>query len=904
MGVTGIRWSSGLALWLVLGALGCSTSNDGVIQPDGGKDDLGGGADVVVPPPDIPLAPTDVVMQSDVPAVALDGVMHPDVPDVPPVDVPDVPPVDIPDVPCPAPQSLCVGACVNLNNDSMNCGTCGTRCSPGLVCAQGTCVCPIDSGMTLCGGTCVNTANSPTNCGACGQTCPMGSVCAASSCVAPRVDAIHPPIVDGNSGTIYLEGVFGSTATVTFPGVTSPVNATVLGPGRIRVDVPAGATAGALTVRSAGVTATSSQRFRRASFGLGLQPFRARYEQADYARQTPSLSVARVNAASVNTGAWLYVMGGANVSGAGLNSIERAMINADGTLGAFQTTAVGLGAPREGAAAIRVGDVVYLLGGSVRGASVASIESAAVSTAGMLGEFVNATQTLQTARSGHVAEIIGGYVYVFGGDTDVVERAPILAERGIGAFVRVAGVTTRARRQRPAIQVVGGYVYLMGGVSAGLAVRSVERAEINPDGTLGNFAMADDLTVEREGAASIMLGNRVFIAGGSDGTTARNSIEYAEISPSGGLGPFAPLSTSRLSAPRRGASATLVGNYWYMVGGATSEPLASIDRAEVNVSGGFIAPATGVPGMAEPRANLIPVAIGPYVYAVGGGGPAGIDRHIERATVSPSGTLGNFAVYTPSGGELTAEGPAVAVVSNTLYVIAGRTGDGQRYLGTMRSFPIQEDGSLGAGTTAHSAGLNVAWGRALVLDDRLCIFGGGSSSSGRSDVIYCAPVRSGGGLDAFAAMTSARLPQGLSHLQATLLGGSVLLTGGSDENTSVRTIIRCEAPPGAPAGITGCAPATGQLTRGRVGLSGFIVGNQVSIAGGAASGVYWNDVERAPLLDSGSPGTFAPVGGLLLPGPRALHGALVIDNSVWLLGGGSPADPDSVSGSNVRIDLR
>ncbi len=162
--------------------------------------------------------------------------------------------------------------------------------------------------------------------------------------------------------------------------------ATVLGPGRAEVRVPPDATAGTLHVRTAGATATSPIRFRRASFALGLQPFRARYEQADYARQTPSLTTARVHAATFQSGLWLYLLGGADASGAPLNSIERAMINADGTLGAFQTTPATLGEPREGAAAVRVGDAVYLLGGAARGMRLSTIERATVNADGVLGE--------------------------------------------------------------------------------------------------------------------------------------------------------------------------------------------------------------------------------------------------------------------------------------------------------------------------------------------------------------------------------------------------------------------------------------------------------------------------------------------------------------------------------------
>ena len=42
-------------------------------------------------------------------------------------------------VPCPAGQSLCSAACVDLSSDPSNCGACGNQCASGTGCAQGVC---------------------------------------------------------------------------------------------------------------------------------------------------------------------------------------------------------------------------------------------------------------------------------------------------------------------------------------------------------------------------------------------------------------------------------------------------------------------------------------------------------------------------------------------------------------------------------------------------------------------------------------------------------------------------------------------------------------------------------------------------------------------------------------------
>ena len=93
--------------------------------------------------------------------------------------------------------------------------------------------------------------------------------------------AIEPSIA--NTGdTITLEGSFAAHATVQFAGGAS-APATVLGPHRATAVVPAAATAGELTVTSGGAT-VGPVSFRRAAFQLGLQRFQAFDDQSNGAR--------------------------------------------------------------------------------------------------------------------------------------------------------------------------------------------------------------------------------------------------------------------------------------------------------------------------------------------------------------------------------------------------------------------------------------------------------------------------------------------------------------------------------------------------------------------------------------------------------------------------------------------
>ncbi len=90
--------------------------------------------------------------------------------------------------------------CVDLVNDTQNCGGCGAKCDMGQQCVNGACVgvqapcgpenlgrfCgpTTDGGSrpTCCAGGCKNMADDPANCGTCGHACNTGESCVNGGC--------------------------------------------------------------------------------------------------------------------------------------------------------------------------------------------------------------------------------------------------------------------------------------------------------------------------------------------------------------------------------------------------------------------------------------------------------------------------------------------------------------------------------------------------------------------------------------------------------------------------------------------------------------------------------------------------------------------------------------------------
>src|SRR5690606_20715117 len=93
---------------------------------------------------------------------------------------------------CPADQTECDRACVDVMSDPNHCGTCNTACV-GEACVDGMCV---DTGgcnvpFTDCSGACVNTMSDEAHCGACGTACAATESCMSGVCMED--EPIDPP---------------------------------------------------------------------------------------------------------------------------------------------------------------------------------------------------------------------------------------------------------------------------------------------------------------------------------------------------------------------------------------------------------------------------------------------------------------------------------------------------------------------------------------------------------------------------------------------------------------------------------------------------------------------------------------------------------------------------------------
>lgn len=672
------------------------------------------------------------------------------------------------------------------------------------------------------------------------------------------------PAIATTGDTVTLDGTFGDSASVTFPG-GARAEATLVGAHRLTVVVPAAASAGDLTVDTCGAT-LGPVAFRRASFTLGLAGFTRFPDQAAGGRLATRPATPRDAHVSAVFGDSLYVIGGNGKTGA-LDSVERALINADGSLQKLAAVpGVSLITARRGASAQRVRDRLYVIGG-YRDEALASVEHADA-TGGALGAFATDAAALVTARYGHASAVIGHYVYVLGGQASgvlaSVERAEIRADGTLGPFAALRDRSLTTPRRGHVAVVIGGYLYVLGGADSNGLLASIERAPIAADGTLGAFeAVSGKLLDPRADFAAMAVGKALYVIGGAGARFSLGTVERAPIASDGSLGAFAALTT--LSRPRQGHTLAVAGNTLHVLGGSdASGILTEDDQVSINASGALGAFAS-VPGLslAKERAHTRAVVLGRWLYIIAGTGDA---RALERAAINPDGSLGPFGAVASVALAADRTGHATAVIGDYLYV-----------LGSDRSVErsrIAADGTLAA---FESAGVQLAISRlapaAVVMGRYLYVIGG---SDAQTSGMERAEIQADGTLGAFAAVTS---PATTARFfpYAVSLASSTYLFGGSSTLADVTAVVR--AGNGVSDGLGDFAASdSGAIPDAQCGA--VLLGNALfALASGQALRATMDPTTGEPgrftaTRDDGLLGRFAPA-------------SASIGNYVYLAGGAS-----------------
>jgi hypothetical protein len=304
-----------------------------------------------------------------------------------------------------------------------------------------------------------------------------------------------------------------------------------------------------------------------------------------------SMTAARVDFATAISGNHIYALGGA-----GWQSVEMTTVNSDGSLEVWQTTSPLAGRRARHAAVVSNG-YLYALGGCIYDISnggcyfTNSVERAAINADGSLGTW-QSDSPMTKWRVDFAAVTSGGFIYAIAGfanntPDNTVERATITHDGALGPWQVVKSMTMP--RQYLASIASGRFLYVIGGYSrtTDQALTSVEVARINEDGSLGDWQTTSPMTRPREYLAAVTMSNYVYAMGGGNNVSPyfTPSVEWTEIEADGTLKAWQSTNSMKTARGRFGA----VGCFPYLyalgghIGGGGSAYLSSVERAKINL---------------------------------------------------------------------------------------------------------------------------------------------------------------------------------------------------------------------------------------------------------------------------------------------------------------------------------
>jgi len=228
------------------------------------------------------------------------------------------------------------------------------------------------------------------------------------------------------------------------------------------------------------------------------------------------------------------------------------------------------------AAGAILGGRVYLFGGGSPDtvATVQQYPIPATSTT-TSGPAPAVTGQLPQTRSDCDAVRIGATVYVVGGYDGSAPDPSVLATTDGSQFSTAADLTVPVRYA--AVAALGGDIYLFGGQAvegstAGQAVDDIQVVDPSRD----SAAVVGHLPQPLAGASAVVLGGRIYIAGGvNDTSTAAATAQILAYQPS--TRTAAPAGT--LPVPTSYAAATVSGGRAWIIGGENGgSPMSSVEE--------------------------------------------------------------------------------------------------------------------------------------------------------------------------------------------------------------------------------------------------------------------------------------------------------------------------------------
>ncbi len=217
------------------------------------------------------------------------------------------------------------------------------------------------------------------------------------------------------------------------------------------------------------------------------------------------------------------------------------------------------------------------------------VQYASINADGSLGTW-QSTTSFNTGRLCHASVVYNGYLYVIQGFyysaasplTDV-QFAQFNADGSLGSWQSTTSFSP-ARWGHKSI-AYNGYVYSMGGSNwngSYYTLNDVQYSLINTNGSLNNWQSTTSLNPSLDAFGLVEYNGYLLITGGIISAGYSNDVKFAMINVNGSLGTWQ--STTSFNTPRAGHTSVLYNGYLYVIGGTdnTGNDLNDVQYAKIN----------------------------------------------------------------------------------------------------------------------------------------------------------------------------------------------------------------------------------------------------------------------------------------------------------------------------------
>ncbi|OYW86535.1 hypothetical protein B7Z17_00150, partial [Candidatus Saccharibacteria bacterium 32-49-10] len=419
------------------------------------------------------------------------------------------------------------------------------------------------------------------------------------------------------------------------------------------------------------------------------------------------------------------------------NDVQYAPINSDGSLGTFITNSTYFAVPRA-TFIVASGGYMFVVGGrqnntdtacvntGVADARCNDVQRAAINADGSVGSFATQTESyFSLPRGGHYVVDYNGVAYITGGlktasdtackntgvastscnDTQYVRISP---SGGIeSSFTTDASSYFSVPRQYHTSVAYNGFLYIIGGQQAAndMACKDsgtstycndVQYATINADGTLGAW-LTDYayFSFPRSGHTSVAYNGYLYVIGGnsaSSGTDCKNTgigssvcndVQYASMIDDGMLDGWTTDTSSYFNIPRSGHTTIAYNGYMYIIGGVQAASASTckdgptntycndVQYAPINADGSLGVWTTDTSSyFNKPRRFHSMAAANGFLYILGGTNATYLSD-LQYTSINADGSLGSWSAITSNTFATPRYGHTSAMVKGRLYVMGG-----------------------------------------------------------------------------------------------------------------------------------------------------------------------------------------------------------------------------------------